>query len=62
MKDLLLRGDVVARTSKVKLSCRRLTDYVTKISATRAALSLSFVQPIKSLICGVVVANAVVIS
>ena len=61
MKDLLLRGDV-ARTSKVKLSCRRLTDYVTKISAARAALLLFFVQLIKSLICGVLVANAVVIS
>ena len=31
-------------------------------SAARAALLPSFVQPIKSLICGVVVANAVVIS
>jgi len=62
MNDLLLRGGVVVRPSKVKLSCRRLTDYVTKISAARAALLLFFVQPIKSLLCGVVVANAVVIS
>ena len=63
MKDLLLRASVVIRTSNMKISSRRLADYVkhsTKKRAARAARLFFFIQPIKSLICGVVVDLAVV--
>ena len=58
MKDLLLRARVVVRTSNMKRSRRRLADYVKtlhKKRAARAARLFFFIQPIKSLICGVVV-------
>ena len=65
MKDLLLRAPVVVRTSNMKISRRRLADYQnidqkTEKRAARAALLFFFIQPIKSLICGVVVDVAVV--
>ena len=65
MKGLLLRVRVVVRTSKMKISRRHLVDYVkncTKKRAARAARLFFRIQPIKSFICGVVVAVAVVIS
>ena len=49
----------------MKISRRRLADYVkkcTKKRAARAARLFFFIQPIKSLICGAVVVIAVVIS
>ena len=49
MKDLLLQARVVVRTSNVNISRRRLADYIK-----------AFIQPIKSMICGVVVDFAVV--
>ena len=64
MKNLLLQARVVVRTTKMKIS-RRLADYVknyNKKRAARAARLFFLIQPIKSLICGVVVAVAVVIS
>ena len=68
MKDLVLGACVVVRTSNIKLnmkiSRRRLADYVkhcTKKRAARAArLFFSLIKPIKSLICGAVVDVAVV--
>ena len=62
MKDLLLRLRVVIRTSNAKIS-RRLADYVKKLhqKACRTC-STNQNQPIKSLICGVLVVVAVVIS
>ena len=63
VKDLLLRAGVVVRTSNMKISRRRLADTLkirTKKRAVRAARLFFLIQPIKSLICGVVV--AVVIS
>ena len=65
MKDLPLRGPVVVRTSNMKISRRPLADYVkncTKNRAARAARLFFLIQPIKSLICGVVEVVAVVIS
>ena len=62
---LLLRARVVVRISKMKISRRRLADYVTKLHQKHAASparSFSLIQPTKSLICGVVVVVAVVIS
>ena len=47
---------VVVRTSNMKISRRRCT----KKRAARAARLFFFIQPIKSLICGVVVDVAVV--
>ena len=59
MKDLLLRARVVVRTSNMKISRRRLADYTSKHCTTkraaRAARLFFFIQPIKLLICGVVV-------
>ena len=64
MKDLLLRASVVVRISDIKISRRRLTDYTskhcTKKRAARAARLFFLIQPIKSMICGVVVEVAVV--
>ena len=63
MKHLLLRASVVVRTSNMKISRRRLADYVKTLHqerTARAARIFSFIQPIKSLICGVVVEVAVV--
>ena len=65
MKNSSLRTCVVVRTSNMKISRRRLADYVkncTKNRAARAARLFFLVQPDKSLICGVVVVVAVVIS
>ena len=65
MKILSLRVCVVVRTSNLKISRRPLADYVkhcTKKRAARAARLFFLVQPIKSLIYGVVVVVAVVIS
>ena len=66
MIDLLLRARVVVRTSKMKISRRRLTDYAKKIAPKSVPhvqhdYFPSFNQAIKSLICGVVVAVTVVI-
>ena len=64
MKDLLLRARVVLRTSKMRISRRRLADYVkncTKKRASRAARLFLLFKPIKSFICGVAVAVAVAI-
>ena len=50
MKDLLLRACIVVRTSNMKISRRRLADYVkncTKKHAARAARLFFLVQPIK---------------
>ena len=63
MKDLLLRARVVVRASNMKISRRRLADYVKTLHqkrAARAARLFLFIQPIKSLICGIVVDVAVV--
>ena len=65
MKDLPLRAPVVVRTSNRKISRRPLADYdknCTKNRAARAARLCFLIQPIKSLICGVVEVVAVVIS
>ena len=63
MKDLLLRARDVVRTSNMKITRHRLADYVKTLHqkrAARAARLFFFIQPIKSLICGVVVDSAVV--
>ena len=59
MKDLMPRAGVVVRTSNMKISRRRLgdTSHITEKRDTRAARLLFFIQPIKSLIFGVVVDN-----
>ena len=66
IKDLMLRVRVVVRTSKMKILRRHLTDNVKilhqKKRAARAARLFFLIQPITSLICGVDVALAVVIS
>ena len=64
MKDLLLQARIVVRTSNVKISRRHLVDYVKKLRqrACRTCSAIIFLEPIKSLICGVVVVVAVVIS
>ena len=63
MKDFLLWARVVGRTSNMKISRRRLADYVkncTKKRAARAArLFFPHSQPIILLICDGVVAVAV---
>ena len=56
MKDLLQRARVVVTTSNMKFSRRRLAKHCTKKRAARAARLSFFIQLIKSLICGVVVA------
>ena len=58
MKDLLRRARAVVTTSNMKISRRRLADYVKtlhKKRAARAARLSFFIQLIKSLISGVVV-------
>ena len=63
MKDLLLRARVVVSTSNIKILRRRLADYVKTLhqkACPRAARLFFFLQPIKALICGVVVDVAVV--
>ena len=69
MKNLLQRFRVVVRTSKMLkfhvVIWQTSSQNFTKghaARAARAARSFFFVQPIKALICGVVVAVAVVIS
>ena len=66
MKDLLLQVRIVVEPQVQTTSSRSLADYTskyfTKKRATRAARLFVFTQPIKSLICGVVVAAPVVIS
>ena len=65
MKDLLLRARVVVKISNLKFSRCSMAGYVKncpKKRAARAARLFFLVQPIKSSICGVVVAVAVVIS
>ena len=64
-ENLLLRARVVVRSSKLKIPRRCLADYVkncTKKRPARAARSFFLIQPITSLICGVVVAVACVVS
>ena len=56
MKDLLLRARLVVTTFSMKMSRRCLADYVEKLQQ-RACPTCS-----KSLICGVVVAVAAVVS
>ena len=58
-------ASVVVRTSNMKISRRPLADFVknyTEKRATCAARLFFLIQPIKSLICDVVVVVAVVIS
>ena len=63
MEGLQLPACVVVRTSKLKISRRRYADYVkkncAKKRAARAARLFSLIQPIKSFICGVVVAGVI---
>ena len=65
-EGLLVRDRVVVRTSYMKISRRYLTDYVKtlhqKACRTSSKILFLLIQPIKSFICGVVVAVAVVIS
>jgi len=63
MKDLLLRAPVVVRTSNMKISrvvWQTTSKHWIKKRAKRAARLFVFIQPIKSLTCGVVVDVAVV--
>mgnify|MGYP000418142541 CR=1 FL=1 len=66
MKDLLLRARAVFRTSNMKISRRRLTGYVKALhqkacrTCSTIIIIIISIQPIKSLICGVVVDVAVV--
>ena len=68
MKDLLLRAGVIVRTCTVKYE--NFTSSFGRLCQKTAPKSVSHVQhdyffliqPIKSLICGVVVAVAVVVS
>ena len=67
MKKLSLRACVVVRASNMKILPRPLADYrdaknCTKKRAARAARLFQLIQPMKSLICDVVVVVAVVIS
>ena len=65
MTYLLLRARVVVRNSNMKTPRRHLADYVKnyiKMRAARATRLFFPIQPIKSLVCGVDVAVAVVIS
>ena len=62
-EDLLLQARVVVRASNMKISRRRLSDYVKtlpKKRAARAARLFFFIQLFKSLTCGVVVDIAVI--
>ena len=66
MEGSQLPARVVVRTSKLKFSRRRYADYVKKNCARKraarvacAARLFSLIQPIKSLICGVVVAGVI---
>ena len=64
-KDLLLRARVVVRTSNMKIHVvvwQTTSKNYTKKRAARAARLFFLIQSIKSLICGVIVATAVVIS
>jgi len=64
-ENLLLRARVVVRTSKLKIPRRRLADYVKNCTKKRLALAARLfflIQPITSLICGVVVTVAFVVS
>ena len=64
MNDLLLWACVALRTSNMKFLRRRLADYVkncTKKHCARAARPFFFIEMIKSMICGVAVAVAVLI-
>ena len=55
MEDLLLRDGLVVGTSNKKISHRHLEDSVkTKKRAARAAQLFFLIQPIKSLIRGVI--------
>ena len=61
-KDFLLRARVVVKTSNMKISRRRWQTTTKKLHKKRdilAARSFSLIQPIKSLIRGVVVDVAV---
>ena len=63
MKDLLVRARVVDRTSNMKIHVvvwQTTSRHITKKRVARAARLFFFIQPIKSLICGVVVDIAVV--
>ena len=63
VKDLLLRARVVVRALNTKISRRRLADYVKTLhqkACRTCSTIIFFIQPIKSLICGVVVDVAVV--
>ena len=59
MKDLLLRAHVVVKTSRMKIS-RRSLETSKQCTKKRAARLFFFIQPIKSLICGVAVDVAAV--
>ena len=70
-KDLLLRAHIVVRTSNMNISRRLaivssyygLAHYVKnciKKRAARAARLLFLIQPIKSLICGIVAVGVVI--
>ena len=65
MRDAMLRARVVVRSSNLKIPCRCLADYVKKIalkSMSHVQHDYFFlVQPIGSLICGVVVDADVVV-
>ena len=55
MKDLLLQARVVVETSHMKISRRSLETTSRECTKKRAARLFFFIQPIKSLICGVAV-------
>ena len=56
MKYLLLWACIVVRTSKMKISCRPLAENCMLKRAACAARLFFFIQPMKSLICGIGVA------
>jgi len=63
MKDFLLRDSVVIRSSSMKISRPHLADCIKKLyqkQAARAARLFFLIQPIKSLVCDVVVAVPVI--
>ena len=55
VKDLPLRARVVVRTLNMKISRRRLADYVKNIAPKSVPHDYFLQSTIKSLICGVVV-------
>ena len=67
MKDLLLCVHVIVKTLILEISRRHLADYrtasnnSTKVRAARVARLFFFIQPIRSLFSGVVVAVAVAV-